>query len=399
MTDVLHQPAHDVFVSYSTIDKPVADAIVARLEQAGVRCWVAPRDVMPGTLFSEGIVRAIHTSRLMVVVVSSQANQSHNVIREVGCAVSSNVVVLPFRIEAFELNEAMSFYLAAEHWLDAVTPPMESHIAELVKVALVLLGSVPAAGREQASADVLPTPDAKPPPPPPPPPLGSRFKALINPGHDWPIRHKPRAGVIAAIIAAAVIIIATVTIVRTDSPTASSSSVPSPILSASSPASSAPSPSSGSAVLIGRGISIVPVSGWGIATQDKDLLVFLSNNDAFEVTLLVSLGDALSTDIGKALSEEIRLYVGESAQVSPLGKPSARKGKNFTQAVSAPYRCAPSSQGTSSNPACPSDSVGIFTYLLNTSTGQGAFIDFSAPTKSALQAHKADADKMINSLG
>jgi hypothetical protein len=63
------------------------------------------------------------------------------------------------------------------------------------------------------------------------------------------------------------------------------------------------------------------------------------------------------------------------------------------------YRCAPSSQGTSSNPACPSDSVGIFTYLLSTSTGQGAFIDFSAPTKSALQAHKADADKMINSLG
>ena len=42
------QPAHDVFVSYSTNDKPVADAIVSRLEQAGIRCWVAPRDIIPG---------------------------------------------------------------------------------------------------------------------------------------------------------------------------------------------------------------------------------------------------------------------------------------------------------------------------------------------------------------
>ncbi len=39
--------AHDVFVSYSSNDKPTADALVATLEQQQIRCWVAPRDVTP----------------------------------------------------------------------------------------------------------------------------------------------------------------------------------------------------------------------------------------------------------------------------------------------------------------------------------------------------------------
>jgi len=34
---------HDIFISYSIMDKPIADAICANLEGAGVRYWIAPR--------------------------------------------------------------------------------------------------------------------------------------------------------------------------------------------------------------------------------------------------------------------------------------------------------------------------------------------------------------------
>ena len=37
--------AHDVFISYAHEDKPMADALCATLEQNGLRCWIAPRDV------------------------------------------------------------------------------------------------------------------------------------------------------------------------------------------------------------------------------------------------------------------------------------------------------------------------------------------------------------------
>ena len=50
--------AHDVFVSYSQKDKATADAAVARLEQDGSRCWIAPRDILPGTSWGEAIVDA-----------------------------------------------------------------------------------------------------------------------------------------------------------------------------------------------------------------------------------------------------------------------------------------------------------------------------------------------------
>jgi hypothetical protein len=163
------QPAHDVFVSYSTHDKPIADAIVSRLEQAGIRCWVAPRDIIPGQLWGEAILRAIETARLMVVVVSGAANGSRQVIREVERAVANDVVVIPFRIESIEPTGAMAYYLASEHWLDAMTPPLESHISHLVSVGQALLGTMsstrvraPATVAGQAPHPVQPTPAAAP---------------------------------------------------------------------------------------------------------------------------------------------------------------------------------------------------------------------------------------------
>ncbi len=42
--------AYDVFISYSTPDKVIADAACATLEQRQIRCWMAPRDVLPGAV-------------------------------------------------------------------------------------------------------------------------------------------------------------------------------------------------------------------------------------------------------------------------------------------------------------------------------------------------------------
>src|SRR5436190_1606566 len=68
--------AHDVFVSHSAKDKTVSDALVARLEAEGIRCWVAPRDVVPGADWGESIIDAIESSRIMVLIFSASANGS-----------------------------------------------------------------------------------------------------------------------------------------------------------------------------------------------------------------------------------------------------------------------------------------------------------------------------------
>ena len=63
--------AHDVFISHSNQDKTAARAICARLEQAGIRCWIAPRDVRPGRNSGNEIIRALNNAKVMIVVLSA----------------------------------------------------------------------------------------------------------------------------------------------------------------------------------------------------------------------------------------------------------------------------------------------------------------------------------------
>src|ERR1700733_14665834 len=121
----------DVFVSYASKDKIVADAVCARLEAAGIRCWIAPRDILPGTSYGEAIIDAIHGAKVMVLVFSSSANASGHIPKEVERAVSNGVAILPFRIEDVAPGKSLDYFIGSVHWLDAMTPPMEHHLDNL----------------------------------------------------------------------------------------------------------------------------------------------------------------------------------------------------------------------------------------------------------------------------
>jgi hypothetical protein len=133
--------SHDVFISYSSKDKPTADAACAALESRGIRCWIAPRDVFPGEEYAASLVRALHESRVMVLVFSSGANRSPQVLREVERAVSRGVPILPLRIEDVPPSEAMEYYISSRHWLDALNPPLEQHLVRLADTVKFLLSS------------------------------------------------------------------------------------------------------------------------------------------------------------------------------------------------------------------------------------------------------------------
>jgi len=145
--------AHDVFISHSAKDKAVADAVCAALENGGVRCWIAPRDVQPGRSFAGEITRAIQQSKTMVLVFSAHSNGSEQVLREVQLAVSSHLHILQLRIEEVRPNDDLTYFLSTPHWLDAMTPPLENHLQRLVTAVKALLGGTEA---EAPLAPVLP---------------------------------------------------------------------------------------------------------------------------------------------------------------------------------------------------------------------------------------------------
>jgi hypothetical protein len=139
---------HDVFISHSTDDKLVALALCNKLESAGVRCWIAPRDVGPGAEWGKAIVDAISGCRLMVLVFSSKAHESRHIRREVQTAFEKDLIVIPFRVENTQPTGTMEYYLGSVHWLDALTPPVENHLMGVVERVKALL---PAAAQEPAS--------------------------------------------------------------------------------------------------------------------------------------------------------------------------------------------------------------------------------------------------------
>jgi hypothetical protein len=130
---------NDVFISYADAQKTLADAVCATLEQNKIRCWIAPRDVLPGEPFAKAIIRAMNESRLFVLVFSAETNESNYVKNEVERAVSKGLSIIVFRVENVVPTEEMEFYLSRRHWLDAMTPPIEAHFQKLVEAVRALL--------------------------------------------------------------------------------------------------------------------------------------------------------------------------------------------------------------------------------------------------------------------
>lgn len=136
--------AHDVFISHSSRDKPFADGLCAALEAAQIRCWIAPRDLIPGRPFSGEIIRGIKSCRVMVLVFSSSSNTSPDVLREVQLATRHRLHLINFRIEQAPVSDDLDYFLGIPHWLDALTQPMAEHHAKLVESVKALLALEPA---------------------------------------------------------------------------------------------------------------------------------------------------------------------------------------------------------------------------------------------------------------
>ena len=130
---------HDIFISYSSEDKTVADAVVAALENKGIRCWYAPRDIGAGTDWGESITHAISDSTIMLLIFSENSNKSKRVLDEIYYSISEGKTILPFRIEKLDPSGAMRLHLSSRHWLDAYDPSWEVHINKLIDTALSIL--------------------------------------------------------------------------------------------------------------------------------------------------------------------------------------------------------------------------------------------------------------------
>lgn len=123
-------PALDAFISYASRDAPVAQQVCAVLESRGLRCWIAPRNVVPGGLYADAIIRAINESELLVLVLSAASVASVHVGKELERAVSKGRRIIALKLDATPLTPAFEYFLSESQWIE-LTQGLEPAIAQL----------------------------------------------------------------------------------------------------------------------------------------------------------------------------------------------------------------------------------------------------------------------------
>ncbi len=68
------------------------------LEEVGIRCWVAPRDVEPGADLTDSISEAIESSNVLLVIYSDESAEHRHVYSEVRSAFDRGKTLVPERL-------------------------------------------------------------------------------------------------------------------------------------------------------------------------------------------------------------------------------------------------------------------------------------------------------------
>lgn len=123
---------YDVFVSYASEDRGRADTIAAALERDGLTCWIAPRDIAPGSSWADAIAVAIGEARAALFVVSAHSSRSRHVAREAERADRHRLPLVPVLVEDVEPEGALGYYFGSTHWVSAHPGSLDAHVAGIV---------------------------------------------------------------------------------------------------------------------------------------------------------------------------------------------------------------------------------------------------------------------------
>ncbi len=135
--------AHDVFISYSSKDKVIADALCHAIEQEGIRCWIAPRDVIAGHNYASDLTEGIENCTCFILVFSKNSNESPHVMNELTLAFNFQKTILPFKINNVKMNKSLEYFLSGKHWIDAFPNPAEYYFGEIINTLKNYLSNSP----------------------------------------------------------------------------------------------------------------------------------------------------------------------------------------------------------------------------------------------------------------
>ena len=103
------------FISYSSKNQQIADAMRILLNNKGIDTWMAPGDIPAGGKYAGVIKQALCNCSCLVLMLSQATQKSEWVPREVERAIHYNKTIIPIQIEEVVLSDEFEQYLSTSH--------------------------------------------------------------------------------------------------------------------------------------------------------------------------------------------------------------------------------------------------------------------------------------------
>lgn len=133
----MKEKLYDIFISYSSEDQKLVEAMCHYLEERNLRCFVAYRDVPKGKDWAPYIEKGIEDSKVLVYVHTEASNSSEETTREIVLAIAEGCIVIPFRVSPIRYGEGKKYRLNNLNWLDAFPQDPENYFGDLFDILKV----------------------------------------------------------------------------------------------------------------------------------------------------------------------------------------------------------------------------------------------------------------------
>lgn len=131
-----------IFISYSSKNTEIAEKARDYLEENGLNCWMAPRDIKTSDNYAQEIMDGLINAKMVLLVFSKDSHDSRYVREELNNAFIRDKPILPFRIDDTLPSGRVEFFLRNQQWLDASSNP-ESFFDEMLEDANRILKGIP----------------------------------------------------------------------------------------------------------------------------------------------------------------------------------------------------------------------------------------------------------------
>ena len=123
-----------VFISHASKNFKLADEVRAVLEEKGISCWIAPRDIPAGGSYGTEIINGISQCSVFLLLLTNESNLSAPVRNEVERAFGYQKVIIPVRLADIKPAQDIEFFVSNAQWVDAIHTPLRKRMDEVAAI-------------------------------------------------------------------------------------------------------------------------------------------------------------------------------------------------------------------------------------------------------------------------